>query len=341
MTGPGSWTIGAALRVQHELRPKDEATSRRLVELVTGEPRRHQPKITPVVEVSPPPDPLPPVIVAPSELEDTSTRQPLLRLGERLGMLAGPLVGAVAALISTLADRWGRDRLLTAELSTQTWQLPTADARQVLDAPRAGIDPVVAPLFLPRWTTGIITTALAMEKPTGPVDTARLVEQLARMNVPAHFPRLRRRSVTSGAQVLVDLSEDMLPFREDLIHLLRSLRRALGDDRVNVLRFAGRPMTQIGPGRRDTWHAYEPPPRPRPVLIVSNLRQSDAQFSTEDDFHGEFTTLLDGLDRIRCPVLALVPNSATRMRHRVRRTVPVLEWDRTTSAAVAARATRQ
>ena len=86
------------------------------------------------------------------------------------------------------------------------------------------------------------------------------VERLARLDVPAQLPRRRRRSLSAGADVLVDLSEDMIPFRTDLRMLMDSLRVVVGEDGLRVLRFSGRPFTQIGVGRRATWQAYELPP---------------------------------------------------------------------------------
>lgn len=321
---------------QCALQPDDEATRRRLAELVVGvdkDPARRS-------RVEPRPEAVPI-----HRGQGTSTRRWRDKILARLAGLADPLLGAVSLVVSAFASAggwWVRDELVASELSEATLRLPTAGTQDTLDPPQPGIDPAVEPLFVPQWTSGILTAALAMEKANGPVDVERLVDQLVRLKVPSSLPRRRRRSITSGAQVLVDLSEDMLPFREDLLDILRRLRRVLGSDRVTVLRFAGRPMTQAGPGRRDTWEPYKPPEARHTVLIVSNFRLSNASFREDsDDYEREMMSLARELDRHKCPVVALVPNAAARVPEQLRRSIRVIEWDRTTTAATAGRAVRR
>jgi hypothetical protein len=173
----------------------------------------------------------------------------------------------------------------------------------------------------------------------GPLDLERFVDALARLQPPDRPPRRPRRSLDAGVQVLVDLSTDMLPFRQDLVELLDRLRRVVGADRVTVRRFAGRPWSECGPGRRDTWGAYDPPSTRQPVLVVSNLGLSAAE---ADPFEAageeEWPRLLDELERRGCPVVLLVPNAVDRVPAPLRRRAAVIGWDRTTSAASARRA---
>jgi hypothetical protein len=84
------------------------------------------------------------------------------------------------------------------------------------------------------------------------------------------------------------------------------------------------------------------PETPRPVLIVSNFRQLAATFQDDGaDYHREMASLIREAEGAGCDVVALVPNAASRMPEGLRRRVRVIEWDRPTTAAGAARAVRR
>jgi hypothetical protein len=234
------------------------------------------------------------------------------------------------------------DEPVPSDLSEARLRVPTTDGPGVLDPPGAGPDPPVDPLFLPRWTAAILRTALAVERPTGPVNVGRLVGDMARLRFPARLPRRRRRQLAPAVQVLADLSDDMLPHRADVLGLLGALRRVVGEDRVTVLRFAGRPVTHVGAGNRSTWGPYRPPPTPQPVLLLSTLGSSSADPLDGGGSLGRELGLLTALLRRHgCRVVAFVPNSVSRVPEAHRRGLDVVEWDRTTTPRTVQRAVRR
>jgi hypothetical protein len=334
MTRFGVETLGAALLAQRELEPLDDATRDRLVRLMIhdGEVRR-----PPRLPVEPEPEPDETLQI---ETEDSSLTGRLAGGASGLASSVGSLAQAATAW---LVSRWAqRDEPIESQLSAPVRRGPTSTGGSTLDEPKPGTDLDVESLFLPRWTPGILSGVLSFERADGPVDIGRLVEHLARREIPPRIPRRQRRSVTSGAQVLVDFSEDMIPFRDDIVEILERIRLVLGGEHVAFLRFAEKPLSEIGPGRRDTWTRYEPPDTPRPVLIVSNFRQSAANFQDDgDDYHREMAALIREAEAADCVVLALVPNAASRMPEPLRRRVRVVEWDRPTTAAAAARVVRR
>jgi hypothetical protein len=371
MTGPGRGALGAAVVAEHRLRPQDDETRRRMSELVAG----IEPKSSETKGVETPKEAL--GDVRPTAAPTMGWRLRRLwrmviliirRVGvRRVGAVfvagisaAGSVVGVAAVFgwAATLSVavaffgvafalglavnriREGRSDSVPSRLSSPTFEPRENKRQRPLDAPALAEDPPVEPLLVPRWTRGILTGALAVETNDGPLDVDRFVEALARLEVPARLPLRSRRSIDLGAQVLVDLSEDMLPFREDIRGILRRLRRIVGGDALTVLRFAGRPMTQIGPGRRATWGPYEPPRLAQPVLVISNFGSPMASADDIDPAESawEWKSLVAELDRQHCPVVALVPGATDRVPAFLRRHMAVVEWDRTTTAASALRA---
>lgn len=337
MSGVGTGALGAVIDAVGALDPEDEATRNRIAELVLG---------VRFAEPFEAPRPQPPDI--PEDTDVTSVedqggggRRAHLDALEAFADRALAAAEGVVSRIGALRLRRRREEPVPSELSQLVFEPRSERKPKALDSPSLEVEPPVEPLFLPRWTTGILTAALAMEMNDGPLDTDRLVDDLARLRVPSRLPRRSRRSINLDARVLVDFSDDMLPFRADITGILRRLRRLFGTDRLTVLRFAGRPYTEIGPGRRSTWGPHEPPSVPEPVLIITNFQLSGPWLGTTDDtFETEWEPLLAELRRDGCQVVALVPNAAARVPRRMRRILPVIEWDRTTTAGSAGRAAR-
>lgn len=230
-------------------------------------------------------------------------------------------------------DRAGRD-----EAARPQWLVQA----EPLDPPVTGERPEQAPdpLLLPRWTAGILSIALATTAPDGPVDVDRLVEQVASLQPVVELPRSPRPTLRAGAQILVDLSESMMPYLADEVDLLSSIDRVMGGGPIEVLRFAGCPTRGAGPGGRHTWTPYERPVTPRPVVLISDLglgaRANSRDASTAHDWH----TFASEVRRARCPLVAFVPFRRERLPRLLRRVVSHVMWDRETTAGTAARAVR-
>lgn len=330
-------TLGAAIEADCALDPADERTRRRIAELVLGV----QPTAPLGTSALRPPD-IPDDTDVPGQRDkDGGGGRSRLEVLEAVADRALAAAEGALSRFRELGLRRRREEPVPSELIQLAFE-PRSDTKaEVLGSPSLEVEPPVEPLFLPRWTTGIVTAALAMEMNDGPLDAERLVDDLARLRVPSRLPRRSRRSINVDARVLVDFSDDMLPFRADIIMMLRKLRRLFGADRLTVLRFAGRPFSQIGPGRRATWGRHEPPGVPQPVLIITNFQMSGPWIGSPDDaFAREWVPLLAELRRDACQVVALVPNAAARVPRQIRRILPVVEWDRTTTAASAGRAAR-
>jgi len=96
-------------------------------------------------------------------------------------------------------------------------------------------------------------------------DIDRLVEALARCEIPQPVPLQRRRTLARGAQVLVDDGEGMEPFSDDQQTLVDLVRRLAGAALVDV-----RTIHEV-PDPADPVDPWDPPPPGTPVLALTDL----------------------------------------------------------------------
>ena len=198
-------------------------------------------------------------------------------------------------------------------------QRPPGTAREALP---------VEPLFEPRWTMGIIFAALTTDVPGRP-DVARAVAVLARGGALDRMPSLPRPSLRRGAQVLIDLGAGMEPFREDQESFVADLRRALGDERVEVLHFADCPSRGAGAPGAAGWTAYRPPQSGIPVVFLTDLGLGSTAGEARPR---EWRALLDGIRAEGSPCIAFVPYPRARVPRMLRTAALVVRWDRPTTA---------
>ena len=206
------------------------------------------------------------------------------------------------------------------------------------------------PLLLPRWTRALLFAALATLRPEGAPDLERITAELARLRPLARLPREPWPTLSRGVQVLVDKGEAMAPFGADQARLAREIRRLASRGLCRVLRFAGcprlgrderepgAPLVEAGPGGRETWTAYVPPPAGTTVVLLTDLGIGRATGGGERTGEAVWLAFLRSLRAAGCPAVALVPYPRERWPARLARAVPILYWDRRTSVATVRRA---
>ena len=286
-----SYAIGDVMWAIAKLGPRDHATRLRINDLVLGLERADAPPS--------PPQP----VTAPQRTRERSSdgwRRTLRRMIRRraVGTSLSPiLLGAGGAALAFIALIRGRRRPILLAVAVPAalgwWWLRRARVAVVPstlrlrpdrfevssdDAGSAGVallplpgpddpDPPLQPLLVPRWTSGILTGALAIDKTDGRLNVEAFVDALARMQTPTVLPRLRRRTLNDGADVLADVSEGMLPFDADVRLILERVRCVVGHGGVAVTQFDGYPLTQA-------FTASGAPPSPqmrRAVLALTNF----------------------------------------------------------------------
>jgi len=184
------------------------------------------------------------------------------------------------------------------------------------------------PLLSPRSSRGILQYLLSRQILDGPVDLNAVISALtAGLPVDA-LPRLPRRTVRFGVQVLIDLSVAMRPFRGDQLHLRDRVQALVGEETVSVRYFADCPLRGSGPGAEWTWEDYLPPVSGGSVLVLSEFGiggdHSALDRSTPDEWRGFFHLL----QRHGCQPVALVPYSPERWPAWLPAQCRTLMWDR-------------
>lgn len=258
---------------------------------------------------------------------------------------AAIVVGAVAVVALVLRVRRHPSVSVIPSRLTGSGNEPDREAEAsrtnsgaLLDRPPAkAVDPPVEPLFLPRWTPGILAAALAVETGDGPIDIDRIIDGLARLELRTPLPRRRRRTLDRGVLVLVDESEGMLPFAADTTEIIARVRRVVGDG-VDVWHFDGHPLVAWD-GREQIAVIDKLPQTPRAVLAITNFGRSGPPFRARGaELEREWLGLAARLEHGRFPIVALLPDRPSRVPRALGQRIAVIEWDRQTSVAAAARA---
>ncbi|WP_285713643.1 hypothetical protein [Erythrobacter oryzae] len=114
---------------------------------------------------------------------------------------------------------------------------PLPEARpKSLPARPAGAQPCLLPLASRR---SLLLELTARKAATGPLDLARLVDQVARGRQIGRLPRRAASHLPARILLLLDAGPGMDPFAADQLAFAAALRRAVGHERIRVLRFAG------------------------------------------------------------------------------------------------------
>ncbi|HEX8144708.1 MAG TPA: hypothetical protein VF553_19220 [Pyrinomonadaceae bacterium] len=193
-------------------------------------------------------------------------------------------------------------------------------------------EPPVEPLFVSNWTRAILSSALSTNSEEGPLDIERIVEALARAEIPVPLPRRIHATTRRGVQLLVDKSEAMMPFASDQTSIQEATRRAIGSDQAKALRFVGCPLRGIRASAREKWKNYSPPMPGTPVLLLTDLGIGRPMFSTDHADVREWLAFAQQVRRAGCPLLAFVPYAPGRWPRPLRRAMTIVQWDRCTSA---------
>ncbi|KDN76875.1 hypothetical protein ABZ568_05085 [Streptomyces olindensis] len=231
----------------------------------------------------------------------------------------------------------------------ETQELPLLRPVRVepVPAPREPVQPLARPtaeraplphlpLFVPGWTSAILRAMVSRRVPEGAVDIPALIDTLAHGCPIGRLPRLPVPTMRYGVQVLVDRGPGMQPFRRDQNELLDRVRAVVGPSLVEVGYFSGTPQRGTGPGARWTRTAYVPPESGRPVLLLSDLGLGGPPEDPQRGSRPDWEHFVGLVTRAGCAVVALSPYPPGRWPRWMTNLLPLVSWDRTTTASRAA-----
>ncbi|MFC8668739.1 hypothetical protein [Streptomyces sp. NPDC057199] len=161
-----------------------------------------------------------------------------------------------------------------------------------------------------------------------------MVIDLAKGTYIGELPRTPVRTLRFGVQVLVDIGTGMQLFIRDQQELLNRISAIIGRHACDIRYFAGDPRRN-GTGARWTYKPLAAPARGTRVLILSDFGLHHAGTPTRTVGAHEWQEALTVLHRGGCLPVGLTPIPAPRQPSWLRAMMPLLTWDRTTTAAAA------
>ncbi|HEX8869192.1 MAG TPA: hypothetical protein VF821_26265 [Lentzea sp.] len=210
-----------------------------------------------------------------------------------------------------------------------------------LALPGADQSPEPTPLLTPRTTAAVLHALLATLTDDGPPDVEAIRDLWARGKPIRTLPRHPRPSLRFGVQVLVDVGEAMELFARDQHDLVSRIRSVAGVETTSVAYFADVPTRGCGPRGRRTWSSYAPPSRGSRVLLLSDFGVGGPAFHDRRSTPAEWRAFITSVRRAGCTPVGLVPYPPSRWPAWLSAAMPVLLWDRATTAGRASTAVRR
>jgi hypothetical protein len=217
-----------------------------------------------------------------------------------------------------------------------------ATARHLETTDAAHLRPAIPlePLFPNHTSRAILSGALATPSGVGPLHMAKLIELLSRAELIREIPRFSIPTLVRGVQLLIDRGEAMQPFAADQATLRAALASVVGRDRTAVLYFDSSPVWGAGTGPKDEWPDYKTPAPGTPVVVLTDLGIAHPPGVAGLAGVSDWCEFAQTLARAGCPLLALVPYPRERWPAPLAKIMTIVQWDRSTTAAVVRRAVR-
>ena len=236
--------------------------------------------------------------------------------------------------------------ILTLSKSTLRWKpkwafkvVPLAPSMPGKATEPSGLEPI----FQRKLTRSILKISLSIPRDSGCVNLREVIEKIAKGEVLRTLPRLSELVLAPRIQLLLDRSDGMMPFLQDLRKIQRDIRRLVCDGSLEVLGFSCCPSRGTGKGYKRTWKRYYDHYTPLPgskVVCVTDLGIGDPPGSDMAASPEEWIIFDDYLRRASCFLFVFVPYSSSRWPKELVRKMSILHWDHRTNASHAARVVR-
>nr|WP_320190274.1 hypothetical protein [uncultured Desulfobacter sp.] len=219
--------------------------------------------------------------------------------------------------------------------SVELAQTPGLDAYSVTDHNKAL--PYRQPLFPPKSQRSILSMLASTWRPGRNLDVRGVVEVLARGRHVSVLPRKVVRGLSRQVQVLLDVSQGMLPFRRDQVELVNVLETVLGNDAIDVLRTNGSPMDRKVASRNRGKLQYEVPISETPIVVLSDLGSAPGGGLMQVDDEARWIQFAVACRQRGCSVAVLSPYAQRRYSPALKKQLAIITWDRCASVREAAR----
>lgn len=192
------------------------------------------------------------------------------------------------------------ERVAAAPDDTQTW---LAEAYQLLEPEADGVSPARAELVATPVARGLLGAALATLRDGDEADLPKLLDQVLRGRLPHRVPRLPAPTLLRGCQLLLDYSQSMLPWWDDLRDLERQVRDIVGSERLQRFKFDRNPGAARARMREVAgWQ----PVTSRPVLVATDFAIPGNTLAERDAPSG-WPDFVRACEAAGSPLLVLLP----------------------------------
>ncbi|MBV2096113.1 MAG: hypothetical protein KUF80_14580 [Candidatus Thiodiazotropha sp. (ex Codakia orbicularis)] len=185
------------------------------------------------------------------------------------------------------------------------------------------------PVFGKREERAILSTAVAVQTAAGHVDLERVIDRLIEQKLVDRLPRRPLPTLKYGVQLLLDRSESMLPYAQDLETLETNLKKLTGSSRFSSGSFKGTPLATPRYGKLRNPLKIT---RNVPILLVTDFGISAPLLSRDRVGPGGWLTFAKLAEKKNCPVVALIPHKPRYWPDLARANYLCIHWDRATNA---------
>ena len=186
--------------------------------------------------------------------------------------------------------------------------------------------------LLPALThRGILGAALLVKKPSKTINIQGLIDELVKGRIPKELPFQMTKSLEHGCNLLLDYSDSMTAYWEDLSTLALQLENLLSKERLTIYEFDQDPNfseRRLPTGKSENWR-FEPGP---PILVASNLDITGQQ--RRNSLSPVWRKFIETCRKHKIPLLILIPWSPEFWPSGLGKHPLIIPWNQNTTAAM-------
>lgn len=159
-------------------------------------------------------------------------------------------------------------------------------------------------LFLDNTSRGLLTALLQTVRESRRIDLAKLIRQSGKGVLPRRFSYQETGTLEHGCQLLLDYSDSMVPWWDDLETLGNQLEKTLGRELVSRYRFTDDPL------QAEYWTDDDNPEHWRPRSETPNLVATDFGLPNRHSAYRlqrRWQPFINDCEKAQCPLIFLVP----------------------------------
>ncbi|MFZ4525571.1 MAG: SUMF1/EgtB/PvdO family nonheme iron enzyme [Chlorobium sp.] len=180
------------------------------------------------------------------------------------------------------------------------------------------------PLLPHHQARSFVWELLAQDLPSTEIDCDAITDQLSRGLIP-ELRFLNRKSIRKRVHLLVDESPVMLPYRNDVVDLQRSVKNIIGPSLSGDFSFAELPDRGVAKSTGEQLLTYPFPGAETTVLLVSDLGVTRS-FGYQNVSSNEWACFLKRLVGTGCRVIVVSPYGQDRLRKLHYKGVSIVDW---------------